>query len=257
MFILHTYIYISYVLIWILKLILAIALAKFMEFQHTRIAWCIGRGAGATHSPEAWHKAETPVAQTTADTKSRDPHLTGGERNKQSMNDVGKWSHWLVHCTCKYLINSVQASPNHRSKVCETSQLVLAAHVHQLEHSSLTGLPWSIRKWLQKKTRSSEVLPKLVFRHVSSLGISWNADNTHLRLHCWDWWIYVNLQNIPTKLAGCTGLWQLGPSHGYLHPFSKEAARVAPCELCRVAETSFKKVQEFRTLWKSRCSVGM
>ena len=186
-----------------------------------------------------------------------DPHLTGGERNKQSMNDVGKWSHWLVHCTCKYLINSVQASPNHRSKVCETSQLVLAAHVHQLEHSSLTGLPWSIRKWLQKKTQSSEVLPKLVFRHVSSLGISWNADNTHLRLHCWDWWIYVNLQNIPTKLAGCTGLWQLGPSHGYLHPFSKEAARVAPCELCRVAETSFKKVQEFRTLWKSRCSVGM
>ena len=113
--------------------------------------------------------------------------------NYASRNDVGKWSHWLVHCTCKYLINSVQASPNHRSKVCETSQLVLAAHVHQLEHSRLTGLPWSIRKWLQKKTRSSEVLPKLVFRHVSSLGISWNADNTHLRLHCWDWWIYVNL----------------------------------------------------------------
>ena len=78
-----------------------------------------------------------------------------GKQTYESMNDVDTWSwmlamHWLVHGTCTQLINSVQASPSHRSKVCETSQLVLAAHVHQLEHCSLTGLSGSIRKWLKK-----------------------------------------------------------------------------------------------------------
>ena len=74
--------------------------------------------------------------------------------------------HRVVHCT--RLINSVQGSPNHRSKVCETCQLVLAAHVHQLEHCSLTGLPWGIRKWLKKRHKVLKYYEYLNYLFVMS-----------------------------------------------------------------------------------------